>query len=560
MSMDKYALRPYQRDAVDAVRREWKSVRSTLMVQATGCGKTITMAAIANDCVSNGGRVLLLAHRGELLDQAADKFERAVGIECAREQGTNRAEHSNASVVVGSVQTLMNDKRRARWPRDSFSHVFVDEAHHAAAQSYQKILSYFNRAKVLGVTATPDRGDKKALKDTFETIAYEYDLRQAVEDGWLCSIEVEQVPIKIDLRKVKVNRITKDYDAGALAEAMDPHLSEIADEVARICAERKTVIFLPLIDIAQEFAEMLNARGMVCAEVDGKSPDRDEILRRFQHNEFRAITNAMLLTEGWDCPDVDCVVVLRPTKSRALYCQMVGRGTRLSPETGKEKLLLPDFLWLSEKHELCSPASLLGASGEVEARLNKRGSMEDLFAAEIEVLGEMQDERDMEEERKSEIANIVDENSDRERKKFDPLHPWGIFNGAIDPFKYALEIGNIGIADYEPTMRWEMKKPTQKQADILIRRGYDMNKVSSRGLASRLIDLPTRKQVQTLERKGFRSPGDWTFKQASEMMSKLSGNGWRIPDGIVPETYDPNSDAVQPEPVMACNGWYGWDD
>jgi superfamily II DNA or RNA helicase len=513
------------------------------------------MAAIARNIIDHGGRVLLLAHRGELLDQAIDKFSKAVGLPCAREQAESHAAGSSEPVTVGSVQSLMRQKRLDEYPHDWFTHVFIDEAHHAAAESYQRILRHFSTANVLGVTATPDRGDKKALSDTFDTIAYEYDLRRAVKDGWLCSIETMQIPIDIDLRQVKVSKLTGDYDERALGEAIDPHLSSIADEMAKVCKGRKTVVFLPLVTLAQGFASMMCDRGFRAVEVDGNSPDRVEVLSGFQSDEYEMIVNAMLLTEGWDCPDVDCIVILRPTKSRSLYCQMIGRGTRLAPN--KEKLLVLDFLWQSDVHDLCRPASLLGASEEVERRVMAKGDVSDLFAAEADAISEMQEERDAEEERRQALIAILEENKRKEARTFDPLNRRVSSKSGVNPFKFALRIENYDIADYEPTMRWEADSPTEKQLSVLERRGFDTGEVTTKGLASKLINIPTPKQINTLTRKGFANLGSWSFDDASMVITMIADNNWRVPDGIDPKTYRPDQDyEPEPEPEFAY-GTYG---
>lgn len=312
-------LRPYQREAVDSVEREWGSgKRRTLLVMATGCGKTIVMAELVRRAVEDGGSVLILAHRGELLDQAADKISMATGLACSREQAESTSVGTLESVTVGSVQTLMQDRRLKAFSPERFTHVFVDEAHHAVSDSYRKVLDHFCESRVLGVTATADRADRRGLAEAFDSMAFEYGMADAIHDGWLCPIEAQMIPLRLDISGVAVQ--SGDYAAGQLGDALEPYLDSMADEMAQICADRKTVVFLPLVATAKAFAEKLNARGLAACEVDGQSPDRAEILADFAGNKYKVLCNSMLLTEGWDCPDVDCIVVLRPTKSRSLYC------------------------------------------------------------------------------------------------------------------------------------------------------------------------------------------------------------------------------------------------
>lgn len=179
-------LRPYQKEALEAVLSQWEDgFQKTLLVLPTGCGKTVVFAKITEECVKAGKRVLILAHRGELLEQAADKLEKVTGLGASVEKAEQSCLGSWFRVTVGSVQTLMREKRLAGFAHDHFDTIIIDEAHHAISESYQKILNYFYKADVLGVTATPDRGDMKNLGSVFETLAYEYTLPRAIKEGYL---------------------------------------------------------------------------------------------------------------------------------------------------------------------------------------------------------------------------------------------------------------------------------------------------------------------------------------------------------------------------------------
>ena len=196
-------LRPYQQAAREAVQGEWaKGVSKTLLVLPTGTGKTVVFAKIAEDRVRAGERVLILAHRGELLTQAADKLRAVTGLGSAVEKAEESALGSWYRVTVGSVQTMMNEKRLAQFSDDYFGTIIVDEAHHALSDSYQRVLSHFADANVLGVTATPDRGDMRNLGEFFESLAYEYSLPQAIRDGFLCPIKAATIPLRLDLSGV----------------------------------------------------------------------------------------------------------------------------------------------------------------------------------------------------------------------------------------------------------------------------------------------------------------------------------------------------------------------
>ena len=369
-------MRPYQQAAREAVHREWDEGRNrTLLVLPTGCGKTIVFAKITEDEVRSGSRVLILAHRGELLQQAADKLERTCGLKCAVEKAEQTCLGEWYRVTVGSVQTLMRQKRLAQFPPDYFRTIIIDEAHHAISGSYQVILDHFSDAHVLGVTATPDRGDKQNLGKVFDSLAYEYTLPQAIHEGYLTPIRALTVPVQIDF--THVGTAAGDYKPGDIATALDPYLEQIAAEMAKHCADRKTVVFLPLVKTSQKFRDILCQHGFRAAEVNGESDDREQVLQDFSDGKYNVLCNSMLLTEGWDCPEVDCVVVLRSTKVRALYCQMVGRGTRLAE--GKDHLLLLDFLWNTEKHELCRPACLICEDEEVQQKMTQQLLYEELL-------------------------------------------------------------------------------------------------------------------------------------------------------------------------------------
>ena len=216
-------LRPYQQEAHDAILSKWDAgTDKLLLVLPTGTGKTIVFAAVTNDRVRQGSRVLILAHRGELLDQAADKLQKSTGLGSAVEKAESSCFGSWFRVVVGSVQTLMRESRLKQFPADYFSTIIIDEAHHSVSDSYQKVLQHFPKAKVLGVTATPDRGDMKDLGTYFEQIAYEYTLPKAIKEGYLSPIKALTIPLKIDISEVGVS--AGDFKAGEIGSALDPYL------------------------------------------------------------------------------------------------------------------------------------------------------------------------------------------------------------------------------------------------------------------------------------------------------------------------------------------------
>lgn len=533
-------LRPYQSDAVAAIEAEWEQGRKrTLLVLPTGTGKTVVFASVIADAVRAGKRALVLAHRGELLDQAADKIRAVTGMECSVEKAGQTARGTWNFVTIGSVQTLMRESRLKEVPPDRYGVVVVDEAHHALSDSYQRVLAHFAGADVLGVTATPDRGDRRNLGRYFESIAYEYTMPQAVRDGYLCPIEAQTIPLTLDITGVKQSN--GDFAAGDLGSALNPYLEQIADEMlAAGCRERRTVVFLPLIATSQKFQTILEERGFRAAEVNGNSADRAQVLSDFDAGRYDVLCNSMLLTEGWDCPSVDCIVVLRPTKIRSLYAQMVGRGTRLSPETGKDRLLLLDFLWHTQNHELCHPAHLVAESDEVAramtAMLAESGKPEDLEAliepAQADVVAAR------EEALAKELATM------RKRKR-----------KLVDPLQFEMSIAAEDLSGYVPSFDWEMAPASQKQMDALEKAGILPDQIGCAGKASALLDrldkrrsdgLTTPKQIRCLERFGFRHVGTWQASDASKMIARISALGWkRVPPGVDAATYDPRKEMVR---------------
>lgn len=524
-------LRPYQAEAKQSIFEEWeKGVLKTLLVLPTGCGKTIVFAKVAEECVRQGNRVLILAHRGELLDQAADKIMTATGLKCAVEKAESTCLGSWFRIVVGSVQSMMREKRLGQFPADYFQTIIIDEAHHCISDSYQRVLQHFPEARVLGVTATPDRGDMRNLGEFFDSLAYEYTLPKAIKSGYLSPIKALTLPLKLDLSGVGVQ--AGDFKSGDLATALDPYLYQIADEMEKYCKDRKTVVFLPLVKTSQKFRDILNDKGFLAAEVNGESQDRAEILADFDAGRYNVLCNSMLLTEGWDCPSVDCIVVLRPTKVRSLYSQMVGRGTRLAP--GKDHLLLLDFLWHTERHELCHPADLICTDKEVAKAMTQNLEETAGCAVDIEE-AENSAAEDVVAKREEALAKQLEEMRKRKKK-------------LVDPLQFEMSIQAEDLSGYVPAFGWEMAPASDKQKAALEKLGIMPDEIDNAGKAAKLLDrldkrkregLTTPKQIRFLEGRGFQHVGTWKFNDAKKLIDRIAGNGWRIPSNILPKEYIP---------------------
>jgi superfamily II DNA or RNA helicase len=402
-----------------------------------------------------------LAHRDELLDQAIDKIRRSVGIETQKEKALFSAS-LDAPIVVGSVQTLMRTERLARFPQDHFCTVIVDEAHRTLGESYLKILRHFRGAKILGLTATPDRGDKRSLAGVYETIAFEISLTELIKAGWLCPIKVKTVPLQIDISGVSIR--AGDYSDEELAESLEPILYELAGAIKEYAANRKSLVFLPLVHTSFQFAEILREHGLAAEAICGESTDRKEILERFRRGETRVLCNAMLLTEGYDEPSIDCVVCLRPTTIRSLYAQQIGRGTRIHP--GKDNLLVLDFLWLSREHNLVRPASLIAKdeTHQVAIEAQLAGADGDLLQAETNAQAE----------REARLKRQLDLQREKQGSELDLLE---LANRWQAP----------DIIGYCPTFGWEHRSLTEKQIALLRRNNVDLSIVQNRGHASVIL-------------------------------------------------------------------------
>ena len=524
-------LRPYQIEAVSSILSEWEAGhRHTLLVLPTGTGKTVVFSKVVKEEVDKGEKALILAHRGELLDQASDKLYKTTGLTSSLEKAESTSIGSNETVTVASIQTMCQESRLSRFHKDEFGVIVVDEAHHCMSETYQRILNYFDSAKVLGVTATPDRADQKNLGQFFDSKAYEYTLHQAVKDGYLCPVKAQMIPLELDIRNVGVSN--GDYAVGEIGSSLEPYLNQIALEMCQYCKGRKTVVFLPLIKTSQKFCELLNAHGLNAIEVNGNSKGREETLLAFENGKYDVLCNSMLLTEGWDCPAVDCIVVLRPTKVRSLYQQMVGRGMRLSP--GKKELLLLDFLWMTERHDLCRPSALISKNEAIAARIDKM--MVDNGDGISLIEAEEQAGKDIVREREEALARELAEMKKRQRK-------------LVDPIQYALSISAEDLADYEPTFAWEMAPITEGQKIALEKFGIFPDEIENCGKASLILTklinrkeahLATPKQIRALERYGFYHVGMWSFEAATNMISRIADNNWFVPRGIDVKTYQPD--------------------
>jgi len=508
-------LRPYQQETVRAVVNGWSNPNGDhpsrqLVVSPTGSGKTIVFANLARVKQGAGQRTLILAHREELIGQAVDKIAKATGISADIEKAERWAS-LQSHVVVASVQSLTRSARLERWPANHFGLVVCDEAHHAISDSWQKVLKRFDsHSDVVGVTATPDRGDKRTLADYFESLAHEVRLVDLIRAGYLSQITMRAVPLEIDIRGVR--SVSGDLDASQLGDAIEPYLTQIARAVRRYAAGRRTLAFLPLIATSQKFVAACLAEGLRAEHIDGVDDCRAAKLIDFEMCEYDVLSNAMLLTEGYDDPGIDCILVLRPTKSRALYAQMIGRGTR--PHPLKDNLLILDCLWLHERHTVCKATSLVASNNEESDQMSAIATeREAAGGGEIQDLLELQSSATH--QREESLKKLLKKSASKQGKY-------------LTADEWAANNSRLSIAEFDPTFAWESKPVTEAQARVLKRAKVDPATVRGRGHASQIIDVVigtlnrkacTPAQQALLHRLGHQSPQTATLGEFRKAMA-----------------------------------------
>ena len=518
-------LRDYQQSAADEAIRKlvMDQDHGTLLVLPTGTGKTIVFSSITRRWIEGRNeRTLVLAHRKELIEQARDKLLRSTDLR-DWQVGIERAKCKSLPaqpVVVGSVQTLQSSKRLARFPRDAFGLVIIDEAHHVLADGYQKVLKHFGSAKRLGVTATPYRLDGKSLGNVFDSYAYQYGLAEAIQDEWLVPIVARRVVLE-DLDLTGVRRTAGDFNKKALASKMERRalVEEVVQPTLEHADERPTIVFASSVDHAKALVEHFNAhRAGSARSVDGSmaSTEREDVLRDFAEGRFQYLANCELLTEGVDIPQVACVAMARPTQSRALYMQALGRGTRLlglsmeeSRANGKDDLLVLDFVGVTAKHKAMDVLDVLVpglptiAREKAEERLQDGGrpmevakEEEDLLRKQAEIAQPSQPAQPIKVRYQLTAADILQVPLDNQ-----------VDSSATD--HQVIELRRIGFT--------KGSQLTSRQADQVLQA---LHLRRARGLC-------TYKQAVQLRRYGL--DPDLTFEEAKYVISRIAAADWPSP-------------------------------
>ena len=428
------------------------------------------------------------------------------------------------------MQTLKADRLKFFARRHKPTLIIVDEAHHAVSPSYRAILDAFPDAKVLGLTATPDRSDELAMGQVFESVAFVYEIRDAIRDGYLCKIRVQRVLVDaINLTGVKT--VAGDFNAGELdaVMAVEEVLHGVVKPTIELAGNRRTIMFTTSVANAHRMAEVFNRyKPGSSMAVDGGTPfeERRRILRGHKSGEFQFLCNVGVLTEGYDDPAVSCIGMARPTKSRSLYAQCAGRGLRIFP--GKADCLLLDFVGNSGRHSLVSGLDVLDGKWDEEVVAKAREIVEreangvDAEEALERAAKEIEEERAREAAKRARLQAQV-------RHRVQEVDPFAVFH---------IEHGG----DEQTDARFGMG-PTQPQLETLARAGIDVSQVKTKAQASKLIstmisrrehDLASFKQLRTLQRYGI-TKVNISFRRASAIIDAIAQNGWR---NLPPERLD----------------------
>jgi superfamily II DNA or RNA helicase len=534
---DPDGLRSYQRSCVEAVRAELGGVRATLSVLFTGAGKTQIGGTIVKHWP---GRVLWLAHRDELIRQAAARIQQMAGEQPSIDMAGEYAWGSR--IVVGSVQTLQR-KRLERHPHDRFGLIVVDEAHHAPSPSYRTIFEHFPEAKIFGITATADRLDGIAQGNVFDSIAFRKDIDEGIGEGYLVPVvPVAKLIESVDLSAIKTKG--GDLAEGALEEEMLKSVAAIARATFETVGDRKTLVFTSGVGTAHAVAGALNEMRAGCARVVDGTTDKDlrrQILRAHRAGEFQFLCNCLVFVEGYDDPTVAAIVNARPTKSRALYVQVAGRGLRVLPGIGelltlderiaaikasaKPDCLLVDITGQAGRHKLIGPTDLLGGKYLPEEKERAAAILAKDGGELIEALDEARkqlrnekverdraaDEQAREMARKAAAAKVHHSSS-----TFDPF-------GSLGPLGIAMERANVGGPATPDDLQWLGANKVEPRglghADVL--------KLQKTAAQWRKMGAATLKQRRVLATKGVSVPFNLPFQTARSLLDAIAGNGWR---------------------------------
>ncbi len=546
------ALRPYQRQCLERLRQRYRDGKRRLLVSLpTGTGKTVIFAQFPH-YFGMKKRLLVLAHREELLEQARQKFHDAdPNLPVEIEQAGKRAS-ADCKVVIASVPTIgrAGSTRLAALDPQDFYLVVVDEAHHSVAKSYRAIFEHFqlfapNTPRMLvGFTATPRRGDQQGLGEVFEEIAYSRSLEEMIRGRFLCPVAGWRVASDVNLDGVQVKG--GDFVESQLAQVVDVAernalLLRAYHDLAR---HRRCIVFCVNVAHAQDVAARFRGAGIRAAAVWGAMPkdERRRTLAQLSSGALEVVTNCNVLTEGFDEPRIDCIVMGRPTRSRLLYAQMVGRGTRLHPE--KSDLLVIDVADNSRKHTLAG----LHALFDLNPALDLKGSNALVIADRLRAIAERYPWVDIQKIKTPQDLELVAERIDLFRfEPPDEVQPYTRLSWCATPgggYRIGLPDREYVVIQQNLLDAWEVRfhSPRRRGAAVSLGTAGDLPDAirtaeafvhKERAAAIRILDLsarwrnqpPSDAQRGLLRRKGIPIPEGLTRGQASWMIGLLSAHG-----------------------------------
>jgi superfamily II DNA or RNA helicase len=551
--------RPYQMAARQATEALWAKHAAVLDVLATGLGKTILSACAAN-ARRDLGRTMFICHREELVWQAVRAFRDVTGeepaVEMARFDATGDLYGSKAGVVVSTVQTQYSGQggagRMTRFDPAEFATLIVDEAHHYIAPSYKRVIDYYQRnpaLRTMGITATPDRADKLAMGRLFGAVGYDYGIRPAIDDGWLVPVD-QWTGTLTDLDLAGLHNVGGDFNAEELAEVMERHgnVFGVAEKTLERIGDRHTLVFAAGVRHGQMLTAIFNDRKAGCAEfICDKTPrdERREILSRYSRSGFQILVNVGICTEGFDDPGIECIVIARPTQSRCLYAQMIGRGTRplkfvVDPyehaddrrvaigESSKPCVEIIDWVGNAGRHKLVTVADILGGDYDTDviARVNARCTDAAQAQNITEALQEEWARAKKEAARRREDERLA-------RLQFNANAAFEF----VDPFNHESG-GNPNRR--QATMKSD-NRPTDKQIRFLdgrLPKNIDLDRLTKGQAGKWISEIMSRmnegkctlKQAAILRERGL--PDDVPMPQAKAWIDSIAANGWRTPPDL----------------------------
>ena len=570
--------RPYQKSAEDNTIGLWRSGSTSLLgVMPTGTGKTIVIAGIIRRMFPR--RTLVVAHRQELIWQAKDKIKTVTGFEVDVEMGEYKSTTNGdlfkpqARVIVSTIQTLTaggdGAGRMGKFNPDDFGLLVIDEAHHSTSSSYRKVMDYFRtnpNLKILGVTATPDRSDKEALGQIFDQVSFDYEILDAIKDGWLVPIQQQMVSIE-GLEYGDIRTTAGDLNQADLEAVMmnEKNLQGIASSSIEIVGDRRGIGFASSVAHAKTLSDIFNRHqhgmsGFVHGGTDKE--ERRKIIFDFAQGKIQWLWNCGVFTEGFDDSGVEVIVMARPTKSRSLYAQMAGRATRphesiahqlnnvtiaslrraMIARSVKPSCLIVDPVGNSGKHKLMTTADILGGNVSEQAieaaKTSARKSGKPVMMAQ----SLLEEEQRLEEIKQKEQAELARKARlvGKATYKTTTIDPFALFD--VKP------IANTGTD--------KGKQFTERQREFLKKRGFDPDKMDYArgkqliGIMMERLDkhLCSIKQAAILKRHGCEV--NVNFDQASAMIDQIAKNGWSKPDNfVIPPAKDehkPVNPPIQP--------------